>query len=626
MKNTKYASHLLVIMALCLLPFAGFGQLVRKMAPTNWWVGMKNPNLQILLNGENLSDYELTLARYPGVVLKEIQKVENKNYLFVNLNIAPNTKPGTLKFTLAQKGRSQVVNFELQKRDGFQPAALDQSDLVYLLMPDRFSNGDEQNDAFASMADTVMDRSNPWARHGGDLKGITDHLDYFDDLGVTALWLNPVIENNQPMTNEGGNMRSAYHGYGFTDHYQVDARLGGNEAYSDLIKKAHKKGLKIIQDAVYNHVGKNHWILQDLPSKDWLNNWDEYTNTTYKDQPLLDPHSSAYDVKQTKDGWFVPFLPDLNHNNEFVANYLLQHALWTVEYFKIDAWRIDTYFYNDLNFMNKCNQALLDEYPQMHIFGESWVNSVANQAYFTANNIISDFKCNLPGTVDFQVYFAINAALNEKYGWNEGVNKLYQTLGQDYLYKDPTRLVTFVDNHDLDRYYSVIGEDMRKFKLGLTWLMTMRGIPQLYYGTEILMKNFKNPTDAEVRKDFPGGWSSDKVNKFDEKGRTAEEQSVFEFVQKLAHYRKGSEAIAKGDFTQFLPFDDGIYAYFRHTDNQVLMVVSNTSENEQTIKTKRFDEFFEGKNSGVEIVTGQKISDLSSLTIGPYSALVIELK
>ncbi|SOE23609.1 Glycosidase [Spirosomataceae bacterium TFI 002] len=623
MKLKNCPRHILALIFLVLCTHFSKAQIVEKVAPTNWWVGMKNPKLQVLLYGKNIASKALNLQKYKGVKLLKVNKVENLNYLFVDLEISKKAKPGKLRFLF---DKQIVYEFELMARDGWQPAPMTQADLVYLLMPDRFSNGDPSNDKFRNMADTVSDRTNPWARHGGDLQGVINHLNYFNELGVTSLWLNPVIENDQSMTDEGGNMRSAYHGYGFTDHYKVDARFGGNAKYKELIGKAHSKELKIIQDAVYNHVGINHWTLKDMPMKDWLNQWDTYTGTNFKDQAIIDPHASQYDRNLTQNGWFMPFLPDLNQNNSYVANYLIQHALWTVEYFKIDAWRIDTYFYNDLPFMNKCNAAILAEYPQMHIFGESWVNSVANQAYFMENNINTGFKCNLPGNVDFQVYFAINAALNEKFGWNEGVSKLYQTLALDYLYKDPNKLVTFVDNHDLDRYFSVIGEDMRKFKLGLTWLMTMRGIPQLYYGTEILMKNFKNPTDAEVRKDFPGGWDEDKVNKFTSEGRTEEEQNVFAFVQKLAKFRKNSKAIAKGEFTQFMPFDDGIYAYFRHYGDEVVMVVSNTSEKSQTIETARFAEMLKGKTSGKEIISGKEITDLSKLTIEPYAALLIELK
>jgi glycosidase len=595
-----------------------------KINPTNWYVGMKSPNVQLLVYGDKVGNGRVKLKEYEGVKITRISTVENPNYVFIDLVISPNAKAGNLHFDINHDGKTTSFDYELANRTA-KPQTVTPADFIYLLMPDRFSNGDSTNDKFADMADPTHDRNNPWKRHGGDLQGITNHLNYFTELGVTALWLNPVVENNQPLTDEGGQMRSAYHGYGFTDHYNVDKRLGGNEAYKKLIDEAHKKGIKVIQDAVYNHVGKNHWILKDMPSKDWLNQWDTYTNTSYKDQPLLDPYASKYDVTQTMEGWFVPFLPDLNHKNPLVANYLIQHALWTVEYFGIDAWRIDTYFYNDFEFMNRCNAALLNEYPDMLIFGESWVNSVPNQAYFTLNNMNVPFSCNLPSTVDFQLYFAFNAALNENPGWNDGVQKLYQVLGQDYLYQKPQNLVTFLDNHDLDRYLSVIGEDIDKYKMGMGWLMTLRGIPSMYYGTEILMKNFKNPSDAEVRKDFPGGWEEDKVNKFSTNGRTTKENAAFDFVKKLGAFRKNSSAIGSGQFTQFLPFDDGMYVYFRHDKSQRIMVISNTGKEAKKLDIKRFAEVLHDSAQGKDIFS-DKILNLDGLEVKPKQQYILEIQ
>ncbi|MCY7358160.1 MAG: cyclomaltodextrinase N-terminal domain-containing protein, partial [Rudanella sp.] len=512
---------------------------IQRIDPTNWWIGMKDPTVQLLVYGKNLGKASVSI-RHPGVKVDKVTPLENPNYLAVDLTIAPTAKPGT--FPIRFRAGGQETSFDYRIAYRHDPAkraqGLTSADLVYLILPDRFSNGDPANDKFADMADPNADRNNPFYRHGGDLQGIINHLDYLKDLGITALWLNPVIENNQPLTNEGGQMRSAYHGYGFTDHYQVDRRLGGNEAYRKLVQEAHKKGIKIIQDAVYNHAGANHWFLKDMPSKDWLNQWPTYTNTSYKDQPLLDPYASALDKKVTSNGWFVPFLPDLNQTNPIVANYLIQHALWTVEEFGVDAWRIDTYIYNDLAFMNRCNKALLDNYPNIHLFGESWVGNVPNQAYFTRNNIESAFKCNLPGGMDFQVYNALNDMLKQN-----NPEATYQVLAQDYLYKDASRNLVFLDNHDTDRYFSVIGEDLNKYRMGVIFALTTRGIPQLYYGTEILMKNVKNPSDAEVRRDFPGGFPGDKDNKFTVEGRDKTENEVFNFVRKLANYRKQSPVL-----------------------------------------------------------------------------------
>ncbi len=609
---------------------------VRRVEPTNWWVGMKEPRLQLLLYGKDLAGSTIEV-NYPGVRLEKVDTVENPNYLFVDLTVGPDARPGTFSLVLTKnvqvrKGRrtstqktSTAVPYELRARTSdLKAQGVDQSDFIYLVLPDRFSNGDPSNDRFADMADTKADRSNPFLRHGGDLQGIINHMDYFKEMGVTALWLNPIIENDQPLTDEGGAMRSAYHGYGFTDHYQVDKRLGGNAAYKKLVEVAHANGIKVVQDAVYNHVGVNHWFIKDLPMKDWLHQWPAYTNTSYKDQPLVDPYASDIDRKVTAEGWFVPFLPDLNQSNPYVGNYLLQHAIWTVENFGIDAWRIDTYMYNDLEFMNRCNTALLEEYPRLHIFGENWVNSVLNQAYFQRNNLQLSFKSNLPGSVDFQLQFAMMDALNQKPGWNEGVQRLYQTLGQDYVYEDPTKLVTFLDNHDMDRFLSVVGEDIQKYRMGITWLLTTRGIPQLYYGTEILMKNFKNPSDAEVRRDFPGGFPGDQENKFVAAGRTQAENDAFNYVKKLATYRKNTPALHSGKLMQYLP-ENNVYTYFRYDDNKTIMIISNTGDTAYSLPTNRYSERIKSATKGRNVITDETISVVGSIQLAPKSTYVLEL-
>lgn len=621
--------HMLLLLFLLLVRL-GHAQdaQVQRIDPTHWWVGLKNPSLQLLVHGKNLSKATVSV-RYPGVDLNNVQPLENPNYLVINLTVSPKATPGTFPITF-RIGRQEIqLKYELKARNPTPKAqGVSSADLVYLIMPDRFANGDPSNDKFADMKDPNADRSNPFYRHGGDLQGITNHLDYLRDLGVTALWLNPVTENDQPLTNEGGTMRASYHGYGFTDHYKIDRRLGGNDAYKKLIAEAHAKGIKIIQDAVYNHAGNTCWFLKDLPAKDWLNQWPTYTNTSYKQQPVFDPYASTLDRKTTGDGWFVPFLPDLNTRNPELANYLIQNAIWQVEEFGIDAWRIDTYFYNDLAFMNRCNKALLDEFPTMHIFGESWVSTVAEQAYFTENTLRlpgqNAYRSNLPGSMDFQVYQALNDVLRPDAPADANF-KLYQTLAQDFLYKDASRNLVFMDNHDTDRFLSVIGDDLNRFKSGVAFTLTTRGIPQLYYGTEILMKNFKNPTDAEVRKDFPGGFPGDKENKFTAAGRTARENEAFAYVRKLANYRKQSLALQTGKLMQFLPMD-GIYTYFRYNNAQAVMVVMNGNKAEKTLETARFAERLNGFKSARNVVTDEIITNLSSLTIPAQSTLVLELR
>lgn len=629
--------HILFLLAFCCTTHQAFAQepVIERVNPSNWWVGMKNPELQLLVYGKNLKGADLKI-NYPGVSIRQVYEVENPNYLFVDLYLAPETKAGKFDLEISKtvsvikegKTTSETIkvvqSYELKVRDQ-HPQEINSKDFIYLLLPDRFSNGDPSNDKFADMADPESNRDNPFLRHGGDLLGIQNHLDYFADLGITTLWLNPVIENDQPQTNEGGAMRSAYHGYGFTDQYNVDRRLGGNTAYKKLIDAAHAKGLKIMQDAVYNHVGINHWILRDLPMKNWLNQWDTYTNTSYRDDSFFDLlHRSDSDFKVHQDGWFVPFLPDLNQHNPFVANYLIQHALWTVEYFGIDGWRVDTYQYNDQDFMNRCNSALLTEYPKMFITAENSVNTAVSQALFVRNNLYLPFKSNCPSPNDFVFYNAINAALNEKFDWGRGFNQLSVMLAQDILYEDPNLNMTFLDNHDQNRFFSMVGENMQKYKQGVAFLLTTRGVPQLYYGTEILMKNYKDPSDAEVRRDFPGGWNGDVANKFVAAGRTAQENEAYNFTKKLAQYRKGCTALQTGKLTQFLP-KDGVYVYFRQDEAKTVMVVMSQHDKTQTIPTQRFSEITGAFSKGKNILDDTLLNDIRQLSVPAMSVQVIEL-
>ena len=615
----------MALLCLAFLQAAAQNQMIRRIDPTNWWVGMKNPSVQLLIYGTNLKGSKVSI-NYAGVTVKKVNEVENPNYLFVDISIAPTTKAGKMNIVFTKVGSTFKLTrpYELKVRDQ-KPQEINSKDLIYLIMPDRFSNGDPTNDKFADMADKESDRNSPYLRHGGDLQGITNHLNYFKDLGVTTLWLNPVIENNQPQTNEGGAMRSAYHGYGFTDHYNVDKRLGGNTAYKKMVDAAHAMGLKVMQDAVYNHVGINHWILKDMPMKDWLNQWDTYTNTSYRDEPVVDiVHGNKSDFKVQQNGWFVPFLPDLNHQNPFVAHYLIQHALWTIEYFGVDGWRVDTYQYNDLAFMNRCNAELFAEYPKMFITGENSVHSVVSQAYYTKNNLKTPFRSNLPSPNDFVLSHATNAAFNEKFDWGKGFNRLYSTLAEDLIYENPLLNMTFLDNHDENRFFSIIKEDIQKYKQGVGFLLTTRGVPQLYYGTEILMKNYKDPSDAEVRKDFPGGWAGDAANKFNASDRTPQENEAYDFTRKLANYRKSSSALQTGKLTQYLP-QNGIYVYFRQDKLKTVMVILSQNETEQTIPTKRFAENIGTFKRGKNILTDAMLSDLSNLVVQAGSIQVIEL-
>ncbi|MGI8598696.1 MAG: glycoside hydrolase family 13 protein [Chitinophagaceae bacterium] len=587
--------------------------------PTHWWVGMKNTKLQIMLRGANIAENTITLS-YPGVQLVKVQKVDNRNYVFLDLNITPGAKPGNLQIRLRNPNGTSTIPFTLKPRrkgKGTEYAqGISAADFVYLIMPDRFSNGDPSNDRVPGMRDQSLNRDTIFERHGGDLKGIQNKLDYLQELGVTALWLNPVIENDMPNRTE--------HGYAFTDHYKIDRRIGGEKAYHDLVTDMHKRGMKMIQDAVYNHTGIEHFLFRDMPDSTWFHRWPRYTQTTYKDQPLFDPYASVTDKKLMSDGWFVPQMPDINQKNPLFANFLIQHAIWTVEEFGIDGWRIDTYAYNDLDFMNRCNKALLDEYPKLHLFGETWVHGVINQAYFTENKFNISFKSNLPAVTDFQTHlYGILPALKEPFGWTEGVNKLYTTLAQDFVYKDPMKHVNFLDNHDKTRFFSEIGEDFEKWKIGVGWLLTSRGIPQFYYGNEILMKGVSNP-DGWVRLGFPGGWPSDPQNKFTAAGRTDRENDAFNYVKTVANFRKQSPAITSGKLMQYVP-EDWVYTYFRYNNQQTVMVVMNTANEEKNIDLVRFAERTKSFTGARDIVTSDTFNLSGIWKIPPKRILILEL-
>ncbi len=588
--------------------------------PGNWWVGMKWNKVQVMVHGNSIGQWSNSISiKYPGVKLEKINKVENENYVFLDLSIAAYAKPGTIKINVGRASSPFDIAFELKSRrsgNGNDFAqGINSADLLYLIMPDRFSNGDPSNDRVPGMRDQSLNRDTVFNRHGGDLKGIQNHLAYLQSLGITTLWLNPVLENDMPNRTE--------HGYAFTDHYKIDARLGGDAAYQSLIDATHAKGMKIIQDAVYNHVGLYHFTVQDMPMKEWLNQWPQYTNTTYKDQVLFDPYASAMEQKKMSDGWFTRQMPDLNQNNPFVANFLIQHALWTVENFGIDGWRIDTYAYNDLNFMNRCNKALTDEYPRITLFGETWVHGVPNQSYLVQNNYNIPFKSNLQASTDFQTLWAMQDAMTKDFGWDDGVNKLYTTLAQDFVYKDPTRQVIFLDNHDMARFFTVVNEDVERYQSALAWLLTCRGIPQIYYGDELATAGSTYPNDGYVRLDFPGGWAGDKADKFTIEGRTQRDQSIFQYFATLANFRKTSSALTVGKMMQYVP-EDGVYVYFRYTDQQTVMVVMNTSKETKTISPEKYTERTTGFSSMKQIING-KTSPLSSFSVPAKTTGVYEL-
>ncbi len=596
--------------------------------PSNWWVGMKDNKLQLMLYGENVAKFNKVTINHAGIKVSKVTRLDSENYLFADLVISSQAKPGKFKIILSGGGlQPEDVSYELLPRDKGNGKSriqgITSKDFLYLMLPDRFANGDPGNDIIPEYRDKTSDRKNLFSRHGGDFKGIQDRFNYFTELGVTALWLTPIIENNVTLMSEWGNSVAGYHGYWFTDHYQIDKRLGGNDGYLEFCNAAHKSGIKVVQDAIYNHISKEHFFATDPPSKDWINNWPRFTGPNHREEALFDPYASGYDKKQMLDGWFTDHLPDLNQRNPFLATFLVQHAIWSTEYFGIDGWRVDTYKYCDEAFLNRVNTALEREYPGITIFGEAWVNTLVGNAYFTKNNLNIPFKHNANSVIDFQVCFAMHSGMTMNQGWNEGVNKIYQTLAQDIVYQDPMRNCIFLDNHDFDRTFSVVGEDWNKLKMGLTWLLTLRGIPQLYYGTEVLMKNMKTNGDATVREDFPGGWAEDTVSRFTAAGRTEKENKAFNYVKALANFRKNSSALTTGKTMQFVP-NRGLYTYFRYDAKQTVMVISNTGDKPAKPDWKAYTERTKDYKRGRDVVTG-KVYLLEEIIVGEKECMVIEL-
>ena len=592
---------------------------LERIEPANWWVGMKNTKLQLIVHGNQIAARNVTI-NYPGVTLLKTNKVENANYLFLDLEISATTQPGIFPIRFEKKGAKAIVsNYELKARNAKQVKAqgVTTKDLVYLIMPDRFANGDNTNDIVKGMTETTLNRDSMYHRHGGDIQGIINNLDYLQDLGVTALWINPLLTNDQPKTS--------YHGYANTENYRIDPRYGTNELYKKLIDEMHKRGMKMVKDLVHNHVGSRHWTVLDLPSKDWLNQWPTFTRTTYREQTHFDPYASAADKKQMVKGWFDFHMPDPNQQNPYVRNYITQSHIWWVEYAGVDAFRLDTYAYNDLDYMAEWAKAIKAEYPNLNSFGETWVQGVPSQTYFTEGNVVNQgFDSGLDGVTDFQALWAVNEALNGKFGWTDGVVRLYNTLAYDYQYKDATKNVVFLDNHDLNRFYSVVNEDFSKYKSGIAWVLTTRGIPQFYYGNEILMTGTTTP-DGKVRLDFKGGWPEDKVNKFTAAGRTEKENEAFNYVRKLATYRKNNEVLQTGKMMQFVP-QDGVYVYFRYNADKTVMMLMNGEEKEVTVSTARFAERTSGFTQAVNVATDEVLADLSQIKIPAKTTLLLELK
>ncbi len=580
---------------------------------------MKNSNLQILVHGEGISKAKLDID-YPGVKLVSTDRVDNINYLFINLIIEKEAVAGTIKIHFRfQDGKSLSYDYKLlERREGSsQRMGFTSSDVVYLLFPDRFANGDPSNDSYEGMEDK-FDRDDLYARHGGDLQGVINHLDYIKELGMTAIWLNPLLESKQPW--------QSYHHYAITDFYNVDRRFGSNDLYKQMVKEAQGMGIKIIKDMIFNHCGNKHWWIDDLPSADWLNQWEEFTRTNYRIPAIFDPHASEADKKLMSDGWFDTHMPDLNQRNPFLAKYFIQNSIWWIEYANLDGIRMDTHPYPDKDFMAKWTRAVMEEYPNFNIVAETWINYPAWVAYWQTGSLNRDgFDSGIPTVMDFPLCYAINNAFDEKEGWDTGLHRLYEILAHDFLYADLNNIMIFPDNHDLSRFMKDKEMAIGRYKLGIAFLLTTRGIPQLYYGTEILMDGDDAQGHGVLRKEFPGGWSDHKRSAFTAEGRTKKENEAWDYMSRLLNWRKTASAVHNGRLIQFLPQNE-VYVYFRQNEAQTIMVILHNGYQPKVLKLDRFNEILGNFKSGTDIITGKKLEGMEKVQLSPRSAMVIELE
>ncbi|TAK31748.1 MAG: alpha-amlyase [Saprospiraceae bacterium] len=593
-------------------------QRISRIEPPNWWTEMKNNSVELLMYGNNIGDFNPSV-NYDGLRIERVIKVENPNYLFVDLVIDEAAKPGKVQIDFFKdKKLVESHTWELWQREAgsAQREGFNNADVLYLITPDRFANGDSSNDEVAGMKEKP-NRSFKGGRHGGDIEGIRQHLDYIARLGFTAIWLNPVLENNMA--------EYSYHGYSTTDFYKVDPRFGTNDSYRQLAQEAKANDVKLIMDMIVNHCGLEHWWMKDLPASDWINSWDTYTQTNHRKTLLQDPYASEYDKKILSDGWFVPTMPDLNQRNELLANYLTQNAIWWIEYLGLAGIRMDTYPYPDIHYMTEWTRRIMEEYPYFNVVGEEWFENPAIVAYWQrGKNNPNGYTSYLPGVMDFPVEMQLAKALNAKEEWKAGWINLYEMLALDFVYPNPENLVTFPDNHDMSRFFTQVNEDFNLFKLGLTFILTTRGVPQIYYGTEILMKNPGTTDHGIIRSDFPGGWAADTVNAFTGEGLTSQQKEATIFLKKLLQWRKNTSAVQTGKLTHFEP-KDGVYVYFRYDEQQKVMVILNKNESPYSLKLNRFAEMLKGVTSGKDALSGLTFDMSRAIDLPLKSPLILEL-
>ena len=596
---------LLTLMAVLslLFPFSSKSYaVIKKVVPTSWWAGMKNPELQVLLYGDDISSSEVSISS-KDIYLKEIVRQSNSNYLIIYLDLN-DAKAQKFDIILTKDRKVTKVPYELKERTrkGSDIEGFTSSDVLYLIMPDRFANGNPENDVVPGMLENKVDRNEQYARHGGDFKGISEHLDYISDLGVTAVWLNPTQENDM---KDG-----SYHGYAITDYYQIDRRFGSNEEFLQLVNEAHSKGLKVVMDMIFNHCGSENYLFKDRPQDDWFNFRSNYVQTSFKTASVMDIHASDYEKAIATDGWFTQVMPDLNQRNRHVARYLIQSSIWWIEYAGINGIRQDTHPYADYDFMSTWCKEVLEEYPHFNIVGETWLNSNVLVSYWQKDSKLAAPKnSNLPTVMDFPLTDLMTKAFDEETTeWSGGLYRLYDYHTQDFVYANPMSLLTFLDNHDTSRFCKSEedSKNITRYKQAITYLLTTRGIPQIYYGTEILMAADKSEGDGYLRRDFPGGWKGDKVNCFTREGRTELQNEAFDYTRKLLNFRKGNEAICKGTMKHFA-IRNGIYVYERkYNDSSVVVVMNGTDEN-QTLNLAPYKEVLP-KSEATDFITGKKVA------------------
>lgn len=578
--------------------------------PPNWYKGMKDSTLQIIIHRKDIRDAKLNLLSDAIKITKRYPS-KHLDYLMIDVTIPSSYLGNVIPFEFIIKKKKIQYAYPLFEKPKLNKEILSGNDLIYLIMPDRFANADPNNDAFNTLSEKTVNRKEPFGRHGGDLKGIQNNLPYLQNLGVTTLWLTPYQENNEP--------EASYHGYAITDHYKTDPRFGTNTDYKNLSKAVHYRKMKMCIDLVFNHIGDAHWMVKDMPFPNFIHQFDTFTKTNYYATSLLDPYASPSDKKLFNEGWFDKRMPDLNLKDPALAKYMIQQTIWWLYYAELDAIRIDTYTYPDHEFMVEWYQKVRKEFPEMSIFGEIWEHAVPIQSFFAPKN--KKYDEEMQNVLDFQFCFAMDEFVDQDYGWTEGVSKLYSSLTQDYLYADPYHHVTFIDNHDMDRFLAQMKGDVSKLKNALGILLTMRGIPCIFYGTEVLMQG--KGSHGVIREDFSGGWKEDALNKFEESNRTKEENDVINYIKTIQNWKVSSPAFKEGKLMQFIP-NDGIYAFARYTGNDVAFIIFNSNKNKKVIDTKRYQDMLRGKTSGRNIIDNRTIN-LNTIEMNGKELLIIEL-